>query len=50
MRNAETGEIVATCEITGVLMDRALRKFTPFTPAIRATAEKYLAAAAPEMA
>src|SRR5882724_9019240 len=50
MRNAETGEIVATCEITGVHMDRALRKSTPFTPAIRATAEKHLAAAAPEIA
>ena len=43
MRNAETGEIAATCEITGVHMDRSLRKSAPFTEAIRETALKYLA-------
>ena len=44
MRNAETSEIVATCEITGVHMDRQARKSAPFEEAIRNTAMKYLAA------
>ena len=35
MRNAETGEIAATCEITGVHMDRQARKSAPFEEAIR---------------
>ena len=35
MRNAETGEIAATCEITGVHMDRQARKSAPFEDAIR---------------
>ena len=43
MRNAETGEIAATCEITGVQMDRALRKSAPFADAIRQTALRHLA-------
>src|SRR3979490_805244 len=38
MRNAETGEVVAACEITGVHMDRQARKSTPFADAIRRTA------------
>jgi acyl-CoA thioester hydrolase len=38
MRNAETGEIAATCEITGVQMDRQARKSTPFADAIRRAA------------
>ena len=42
MRNAETGEIAATCETTGVHMDRAQRKSALFAPAIRAVAEKHL--------
>jgi acyl-CoA thioester hydrolase len=47
MRNAETGEIAACCEITGVHMDRALRKSTPFAPDIRDAAAKHLAVAEP---
>jgi acyl-CoA thioester hydrolase len=50
MRNAETGEIAATCEITGVHMDRALRKSTVFSPDIRETAAKHLVAAEPAIA
>lgn len=38
MRNAETGEIAASCEITAVHMDRRLRKACAFEDAIRATA------------
>ena len=40
MRNAETGEIAATCEIIGVHMDRQARKSVPFAPAIRDAALK----------
>jgi acyl-CoA thioester hydrolase len=43
MRNAETGEVVAACEITGVHMDRQARKSTPFADAIRRTAARRLA-------
>ena len=43
MRNAETGELAATCELTGVHMDRGLRKSAAFEDAIRATAAKHLA-------
>jgi hypothetical protein len=32
MRNAETGEVAATCETTGVHMDRAQRKSALFAP------------------
>ena len=49
MRNAETGEITATCEITGVHMDRRARKSAPFAPAIRA-ALKHLSALEPALA
>jgi acyl-CoA thioester hydrolase len=42
MRNAETGEIAATCEFTGVHLDRKARKSTPFAPAIRTAALEYL--------
>src|SRR5580704_3209530 len=38
MRNAETGEITATCEITAVHLDRALRKSTAFSSDIREAA------------
>jgi len=38
MRNAETSEIAAVCEITGVHMDRLARKSIAFTEAIRASA------------
>ena len=50
LRNAETGEIAATCEITGVHMDRALRKSTAFSPDIREAAAKHLVAAEPAIA
>jgi acyl-CoA thioester hydrolase len=43
MTNAETGEIAATCEITGVHMDRELRKSAPFADVIRQTALGHLA-------
>jgi acyl-CoA thioester hydrolase len=43
MRNAETGEIAATCEITGVHMDRQARRAAPFEDVIRRTAAKLLA-------
>jgi acyl-CoA thioester hydrolase len=43
MRNAETGEIAATCEFTGVHMDRLARKSAPFDPEIRKAAGKQLA-------
>ncbi|RZN11126.1 thioesterase [Bradyrhizobium genosp. SA-3] len=42
MANAETCELAATCEITGVHMDRQLRKSVAFADAIREIAVKYL--------
>ena len=42
MRNAETGEIAAICELTGVHMDRRLRKSCIFPDAIRAAAQALL--------
>ena len=39
MRNAETGEIAAVCELTGVYMDRRLRKSCAFPDEIRKMAE-----------
>jgi acyl-CoA thioester hydrolase len=50
MRNAETGEIAANCETTGVHMDRAQRKSAPFAPGIRAAAEKHLVVSEPATA
>ena len=47
MRNAETGEIAAICEITGVHMDRHERKSAPFPDPIRKAAESQLAIAEP---
>ena len=38
MRNAASGEIAASCEITAVHMDRQLRKSCAFPEAIRAAA------------
>jgi acyl-CoA thioester hydrolase len=43
MRNAETGEIAATCEITAVHLDRQAHKSMPFDDVIRRTAAKQLA-------
>jgi acyl-CoA thioester hydrolase len=50
MRNAETGEIAATCEITAVHLDREAHKSISFPPAIRETAMTHLAASEPAMA
>ena len=43
MRNAETGEIAAICEITGVHMDRQARKSIAFGETIRKSVESHLA-------
>ena len=43
MRNAETGEIAATCEITGVHLDRQARKSVAFTETIRRRAADFIA-------
>src|ERR1700732_4781462 len=47
MRNAETGEISAICEITGVHMDRQARKSAPFAAAIREAALRRLPGGGP---
>jgi acyl-CoA thioester hydrolase len=44
LRNAETGEVAAICEITAVHMDRQARKATPFADEIRHAASRRLAA------
>jgi acyl-CoA thioester hydrolase len=44
MRNAETGEVVATCELTAVHLDRAKRRSCAFPEAIRKNAETALRA------
>jgi acyl-CoA thioester hydrolase len=46
MTNAETGEIAALCELTGVHMDRQARKSIPFEDTIRAAAIRRLAESA----
>ncbi len=38
MRNAATGELAASCEITGVHMDRRERKAVPFPEEVRVAA------------
>ena len=43
MRNAETGEIAATCEITAVHLDRQAHKSMPFEASIRDVAARHLA-------
>jgi acyl-CoA thioester hydrolase len=50
MRNAETGKIAATCEITAVHLDREAHKSVPLPPPIREIAMKHLAAPEPAMA
>ena len=50
MRNAETGEIAASCEITGVHMDRQARKSAAFTDAIRKLAMRQLGVPEPAAA
>jgi len=47
MRNAETGEVAAVCEITAVHMDREARKSTAFADAIRRSAERQRAVPEP---
>jgi acyl-CoA thioester hydrolase len=42
MRNAETGETAATCEMTAVHLDREARKATPWPPAVRHAAVQHL--------
>jgi acyl-CoA thioester hydrolase len=44
MRNGETGEVAAECELICVHMDRQLRKSCPFPDAIRAAAKAQMAA------
>ena len=50
MRNAETGEIAATCEITGVHLDRQARKSVAFAETIRRRAADFIAHAEAVMA
>jgi acyl-CoA thioester hydrolase len=50
MRNAETGEIAATCEITAVHLHREEHKSIPFPPSIRETAMKHLVTFQPALA
>ena len=50
MRNAESGEIAATCELTGVHMDRRARKSVAFADSIRESARKHLSVAEPALA
>jgi acyl-CoA thioester hydrolase len=47
MRNGETGQLAATCEMTGVHLDRQARKSTPFGPAIRQAAMQHLVPSEP---
>ena len=47
MRNAESGEIAAVCEITAVHLDRQAHKSVPFPDAVRALVESELAIAEP---
>ena len=42
MRNGETGEIAALCELTGVHLDRLARKACPFPATITAAARRLL--------
>jgi acyl-CoA thioester hydrolase len=44
MRNMETGEVAATCEITAVHLDKLEHKACDFPPAIREAAEALLPA------
>ncbi len=47
MRNAETGEVAAVCEITAVHLDRQAHKSTAFADAILKSAERQLAVPEP---
>jgi acyl-CoA thioester hydrolase len=50
MRNAETRETAATCEITAVHLDRERHRSAPFPPAIRETAMRHLVTFQPALA
>jgi acyl-CoA thioester hydrolase len=50
MRNAETGEVAAICETTGVHIDRQARKAVPFDDDIRTAAMRCIATAEPATA
>ncbi len=50
MRNVETGEIAASCEITAVHLDRQARKAVAFAEAIRRTAARLIAFPEPAVA
>lgn len=39
MRNVETGEVAALCELTGIHLDRTARKAVAFAPQIRSRME-----------
>lgn len=41
--DAETGELCATCELTGVHIDRTKRRATPFPPEVRSRAQAMIA-------
>ena len=43
MRNSETGEIAASCEITGVHLDRRTRKSAPFGGELRRQIQDHVA-------
>ena len=45
MRNIETGELAATCEITGVHLDKKAHKSCEFPATVRAAAETLMAGA-----
>jgi len=46
MRNTETGEVAAICELTAVHLDRDKRRACPFPRAVRAAASKQIRALA----
>ncbi len=50
MRNGETGELAASCEISGVHMDRQACKSVRFTDAVRRSAAKHIVSAEVVMA
>lgn len=44
MRNAESGDIAAVCELTGVHIDTVARKSCPFPPAVLARGREMISA------
>lgn len=47
MRDGDTGEVAALCELTGVHIDRTTRRSCPFPETIRSRVEEALHASAP---